>query len=117
MFARDQRLTNKRVFERIFQRGQWVKGSDFSLRILPAHPGGQIAFIVSKKVTKSAQERNRIKRQLRAGFRQALATPRFSNQFRQWYILVVVHRMLTGKGGAALLSDIETALQRIPQSA
>ena len=92
MFPRRERLTDKRIFTALFQKGEWVKGQTFSLRILKADTAGAIGFIVSRKVAKSAVDRNQTKRRLRAIFRQLLHSSDFQGLMKQRYLLVIVHR-------------------------
>lgn len=111
MFSRAQRLTNKRIFERIFRRGTWVRGSFFSIRSIPSqNKPGQIAFVVSTKVSKSAQERNRIKRQLRSAFKPVF-TP--TSSLNNYYLLVVVHRKPTKVVFSDLVTEVTTLCNKI----
>lgn len=94
MFARPQRLTEKKVFQIIFRQGVWVRGRSFSIRYIPAQGAGQIAFVVSKKISKDATVRNRIKRRLRATFRQLFTSSDYNELLTRNHILVIVHRVL-----------------------
>ena len=94
MFARPQRLTEKKVFQIIFRQGTWVRGRSFSIRYIPSQGAGQIAFVVSKKIAKDATVRNRIKRRLRASFKSLLNTPEYSELLVRNRLLVIVHRVL-----------------------
>ncbi len=118
MFGRAERLTDKRIFTRLFQRGRWIKGQDFSLRVMPTRSEpGQIAFVMSKKVAKSAAIRNRTKRRLRAGFRHFLSDASFTSLLGHNYILIVVHRALDDKPSAEVLHDVAATLQKLRQVA
>ncbi len=92
MFNRAQRLTSKRIFERLFRGGVWVRGRLFSLRVMPTHQSGQIAFIINKKVAKSAQQRNRVKRRVREAFRHTLQKSPFSDILKHYHLLVIIHQ-------------------------
>jgi ribonuclease P protein component len=50
----------------LFKKGHTIRGSQFSVRYLnnPKNPNYRVAVVVSKKVTKSAPKRNRIRRRI-----------------------------------------------------
>ena len=113
MLGRGQRLTDARIFQSLFQRGTWVKGHHISLRMMPSKHSGQIAFVVSKKITKQAHERNTMKRKLRALIRDLGRTPTYQATLDQYHILVVVHRNFVDVAYTELRGELESMLKRI----
>lgn len=66
MLPLKNRLKKKKDFESIFERGVTAKNRYFFLKIIKNdNPDSRIGFIVSKKVSKKAVERNRVKRLFR----------------------------------------------------
>lgn len=63
MLPKKQRFTTK-LFELTFHKGRRVRIGSFLFIVLPSRHGGHFAVNVSKKTTKSAVKRNRIRRQL-----------------------------------------------------
>ena len=86
MFPRSQRLQQRRVFDPLYRSGRMARGTMLTVRCIPyeraglnpstSHPAGDInvpsrmAVIVSKKVSRKAVERNRIKRRVRHQLRE-----------------------------------------------
>lgn len=74
-FPRTSRLTVKRAFDRVFRDG--VRSSDPAFTVLAAHndqPAPRLGLAVSRKTSRLATRRNRIKRIVRESFRLAAAT-------------------------------------------
>lgn len=113
MLGRGQRLTDARIFQSLFQRGTWVKGMHMSLRVMPSKHNGQIAFVVSKKITKHASARNTMKRKLRALFREMGQDAAYQSILNHYYILVVVHRNFVDVAYTELRSELETLIKRV----
>ncbi len=66
MLPIENRLKKKKDFERIFEEGVTMKNSCFFLRLVKNELNiTRVGFIVSKKVSRKAVERNRIKRLFR----------------------------------------------------
>ncbi|MGI0489102.1 ribonuclease P protein component [Pantanalinema rosaneae CENA516] len=123
---RAHRLKLRRDFDLVYQRGTRLRGKHLTLRRLrqalsiadrpnqttpgvpplPRHsvkPGTRIGISISQKVHKRAVVRNRIKRQLRAAFRQLL--PRLA---QGWDLVITVHPQ-------ALQCDYQQFLQELEQ--
>jgi ribonuclease P protein component len=66
MFPKNQRITEKEEFNRIFEKGTALHCDLLMIKILKNDLGiRRFAVIVSKKISNKAVERNRIKRQIR----------------------------------------------------
>lgn len=77
MLGRAHRFHGYGSVRRTYKEGRGVRGSDISLRYV-ARPGGKpyrVAVVVSRKVSKSAVKRNRIRRRLYEVVRRCSATP------------------------------------------
>lgn len=66
MLAKENRLKKKKDFELVFKNGRILKSKNVFLKYLSSEvKERKVGFIVSKKVSKKAVERNKIKRRLR----------------------------------------------------
>ena len=66
MFPKNQRITDKKDFDLIFKKGRKAYSPFFGVRTIPNNLDIQrFAVLVSKKVSKKAVKRNRIKRVIR----------------------------------------------------
>jgi ribonuclease P protein component len=78
MLSARYRLRRRQAFDQIYQQGRRQSGSVLSITCLPRPEGSsssqssQLAVVVSKKVSRHAVGRNRIKRRLRAVIREVL---------------------------------------------
>ncbi len=71
MLAKENRLKKRKEFEAIFERGKTIKGKNIIVKYLENRTGEtKVGIIVSKKVSKKAVERNKIKRRLREAIRR-----------------------------------------------
>lgn len=61
------RLKKKKDFERVFKQGKNIKSKLFFIKfLLTQNNYSRVGIVVSKKISKQAVKRNKIKRQLRA---------------------------------------------------
>jgi ribonuclease P protein component len=88
----EHRLKRRSDFQTVYKKGIRRSSRHFILRAFPANTNSatepittKIGISVSRKVSKKAVERNRIKRQIRTVFRTLL--PRISSP---WLIVIVV---------------------------
>ncbi|NJR52944.1 MAG: ribonuclease P protein component [Leptolyngbyaceae cyanobacterium CSU_1_3] len=108
------RLKRRRDFNTVYQRGIRRNSANLALRALPPSrqkglqsppPPSQIGISISKKVSKHAVVRNRIKRQIRAALRQLL--------FRLpdgWKVVIVVRSEATQCDYSQFLQELEQLL-------
>jgi ribonuclease P protein component len=65
MLPKDNRIKKKNDFELIFNKGRTFKNSFFILKVLSNDLKiNRFAFVISKKVSKKAVERNKIRRRI-----------------------------------------------------
>jgi ribonuclease P protein component len=70
MLPKENRLKNKKDFESVFKNGKGFKEGFFYLKIKKNNLElSRFGFVVSKKISKSAVVRNKIKRAIRNYFR------------------------------------------------
>lgn len=65
------KLRDQRDFSRIYRKGRATRSGTLLIRALPNHkPVTRVAVVVSKKVSKSAVRRNRLRRQVAEAWRE-----------------------------------------------
>ncbi len=103
------RLRDRRDFKKIYGEGGRFYGRYLILRALPpaafgggAREAAQVGISIGRKVSKKAVERNRIKRQLRAGIGQML--PRIAPG---WKLVAIVRPEALGCTYAGFLRELE----------
>lgn len=75
-FPRDRRLLSPPEFSRVFRTGRRLGDRYFTLVYAPGPgPAARLGLAVSRKVSRRAVERNRIKRLVREAFRRRNALP------------------------------------------
>lgn len=102
MLPAQNRLRLRHHFANVYARGDRYRGQYLRLRIYDTGNReftSQIGIVISKKISKSAVIRNRIKRQLRAIFRQLLS------QLKQGLQIVVTVSTLEGSPNYGQLRD------------
>lgn len=109
VLPKENRLKHRRDFDAIYQHGIRRGSYCFNLRALKQktspHSPSQIGISISRKVSKSAVVRNRIKRQLRAILRQFL--PRLTPG---WQIVIGVRSQAVGCDYEKFLQELEQLL-------
>ncbi|NGX17523.1 ribonuclease P protein component [Wenzhouxiangella sp. XN24] len=106
-FTRAQRLLKPEQFTRVFRTGRRRGDACFTV-IATSGPGpsARLGLAVSKKVSKSAVQRNRIKRLVRESFRKHGA------DYGKLDIVVMARPGAAGCDNAALTNSIDTLLER-----
>lgn len=66
MLPKLHRLNEKKDFQIVLKKGKMLQGQYFGLSFLPSQTETKIGIIVSNKISKSAVERNRIRRIVRS---------------------------------------------------
>lgn len=74
MLPKKHRLSDHKTINLLKKNGKLVQGSHFGLLFIreEARTISKVAFIVSRKVAKTATDRNKVKRQLREAVRELL---------------------------------------------
>lgn len=106
-FTRAQRLLKPEQFTRVFRTGR--RRGDPCFTVIAASgpgPAARLGLAVSKKVSKSAVQRNRIKRLVRESFRQNGA------HFGQLDIVVMARPGAASCDNAELANSIDLLLKR-----
>lgn len=106
MLPAQNRLRRRQDFATVYAKGDRYSGRYLRLRIYTTNLSfaSQIGIVISKKVSKSAVIRNRIKRQLRAICRQLLS------QLKQGLQIVVTVSTLDGSPSYTELGNDLTKL-------
>ncbi len=75
MLSRDNRLTDKKDFDNLKEKGKIVQSNSFALAFFkrPDSEASRFGFVVSTKISKLSTERNKAKRALREAVRQSLS--------------------------------------------
>ena len=107
-FSKEERLTKEREFKEVFNHGRSLGGSTVAFYFLPNSLGfPRAGFIVSKKVSKKAVERNRAKRLMREVFRLN------KHRLKPYDIIFIARRGILGKK----LQDVEKDFLNLAQRA
>ncbi len=108
MLPKENRLKKKKEFEMVFKNGRSIKGQDFFLKYLGNGTNKtKIGFVVSKKVSKKAVERNKTKRRLREAFR--IIDEEMKDGIS---IVVVAYPSLKARKFSEIRQEIEGALKK-----
>jgi ribonuclease P protein component len=106
---REARLRRAADFAAMRQGSGRLGGRCFSVRYRPNGLGhARLGLAISKRVSKRAVERNRIKRLLRESFRRA------RHQLPPVDLLVMAREQAAGLPGPELLAEIEALWRRLP---
>jgi ribonuclease P protein component len=77
MLARTYRLRRPKDIAKVYQRGRYASTAGFTVKALKTTwPSSRVAFVVSRKVSKSAVTRNTIRRRLSGQLEQVWETVR-----------------------------------------
>ena len=82
MLVKENRLRLKNDFKKVFKRGRFYQKDFLSMKVLSGESDvSRFGFIVSKKISKKAVVRNKIKRRLRESVRLKLKNGLIRNGF------------------------------------
>ena len=80
MLAKQNRLTKKKDFEEVFKKGKTHKHGFLLFKTMKnKQEESRFGFVVSKKVSKKATDRNMVKRRLRSAVAKALQQKRLKS--------------------------------------
>lgn len=99
MLKKQNRITKTRDLQMVYRKGKTLHTPALVIKFLPNPESLKVGLVVSKKISKKAVERNRIKRALREEMR--LRKPN----------LAIGHYMLVAKVGAAMYLSKEIRAQ------
>ncbi len=107
MLPKENRLKKKKDFEKVFEKGETIKGDSVYIKALKTkEPFTRIGFIVSKKVSLNAVERNKIKRRIR----EIVKTIPIKNKFD---IVIVSLSKIKKNTFEEIKQDIEKTFKKI----
>lgn len=108
MLPKENRLKKKKEFEAVFKGGRHIKSQNFFIKYLAnGTDKTRIGFIVSKKVSKKAVDRNRAKRRMREAFKN------IDGKIKDGIsIIVVAYPTVKGLRFKEMLPEIESALKK-----
>jgi len=87
MLPRNQRLTKKKEFDRVFSLGQGLGQAIIAIKFCPnGHKTSSYGIIISNKISKKATERNRLKRVIRE------IVKKIDNKVKSGYDIVIIGR-------------------------
>ncbi len=103
------RIKKKNDFKKILERGEVVYSEMMVVKILKNGPSDEtrFGFIVSKKVSKKANERNKIKRILREQIRQILPATE-----KGYDIVVVAKKEILKRGSEEIGFEIKNLFNK-----
>ena len=65
MLSKSNRISNKRLIDKLYKEGKVYKNDHLTFKFLPSiEPVSKFAIVVSKKISAKAAVRNKIKRQI-----------------------------------------------------
>src|SRR3989339_548712 len=103
MVKKVNRISSQKEFEEVKRRGRLVSGGWWSWLVLnDGGAGKKVGVVVSKKISKKAVDRNRIKRLVTEGVRKSLElVPEGSR------IVFLIKRAVLGKGAEEIEKEVK----------
>lgn len=110
MLGRTHRFHGYGSVRRAYKEGRGVRGGDMSLRYVsrPTAKPYRVAVVVSRKVSKSAVKRNRIRRRLYEAVRHSSAVPQGTD-----IIFTVFNERVAEMPSEDLRHEVEKLLEKI----
>lgn len=120
MLPKEYRLKHDRDFKTLFEEGKFVFGSLVNAQIWKIIPEKyprrkytledlKIGFVVSKKISKSAVKRNRIKRQMSEAVRLALQKTKLKTGY---LVLILAKNQILDQEYTEIEKSVEQILRR-----
>lgn len=120
MLSREHRLTRERDFAILFDEGRFIAGNLVNAKVWRVNPEKypkrgykpndlKIGFVVSVKISKSAVERNRVKRQMREVVRLLLKEGGLKSGY---HIAIIAKGNILGQGYGAIQESVHAVLQK-----
>ena len=120
MLPREHRLTRERDFAILFDEGRFIAGNLVNAKVWRVdpekHPNRgyksddlKIGFVVSAKISKSAVQRNRVKRQMREVVRLLLKEGGLKSGY---HIAILAKESMLGQGYEPIQKSVRAVLQK-----
>ena len=126
MYNKENHLTKVRDFNLVLKQGCWVNNLFLSLKVLDLAKNEsyfpstgdvdkfkkqlKLAIVVGLKVSKSAVERNRLKRQMREVVRLMIQDKHLPEGY---YLMLVGQKEMLGKNYAEISGEVKVLIERI----
>lgn len=109
MLALINRLTGKQDFDRVKEKGRLFQGNAFAVAVLAKKEKGpsRFGFVVSNKISKKANIRNKIKRALRETVRQNL--PKLKSGFD---VVFLVKKVVLEKQIKDIINEVPVVFKK-----
>ena len=108
MLKRDKRLRRERDIDRVYRAGRFGGGKNMTVKYLAnGYTDSRVAIVVSKKISKQAVVRNRIKRRLAEIIRESWQTVRPG-----YDIVISVRSDVSNEAAPALREELISLLRR-----
>jgi ribonuclease P protein component len=108
MLAREKRLRKERDIARVYHKGRYGRGANIQAKCLSTGlPTSRAAIVVSKKISKKAVVRNRIKRRLSAYLSGSWQTVKPG-----YDIVLTVRSDISAIPAAELATEVHSALRK-----
>jgi ribonuclease P protein component len=108
MLPKENRLKKEKEFEAVFKGGRTLKGKNVFLRyLINGTDKTKVGFVVSKKISKLAVERNKIKRRMREVVRL-----KKKDMKEGLSIIIVSLPQIKGKDYREIREDLESLLSK-----
>ncbi len=109
MLAQKYRLRKSKDIARVYQRGRYSSGRDFTIKAINnGFSDTRLAIVVSRKVSKSAVVRNRIRRRVSGQIEEAWKTVRPG-----YDIVITVREDISALETGSLRNDLYKHLHRL----
>lgn len=105
MLPKQNRLKKEKDFENVFKNGKTVKCQNLFFKYVPSGEESRIGIVVSKKVSKRAVDRNKVKRRIREIFR--LTGDKLKTGFN---IIIVAYPSIKDKEFKSIKEEIDSGL-------